>query len=403
MKAKKIISLWNLITCVFLTIVFTGALSGISEQKVYILVAIYFVMYILYLIIMRDEIQIDKFIFIISCIMISVWVYGIILGLLNGNRKELIIRNFAGMTMYLLVFPLSNKKIDRELIIKIIKVMAHYSLYISIFTYCLLTYTKVKFVYQVPVINAFVGDGRAGGFIQYFNRELIHVCFAYNAYIFLFQKRKKIISALNIVMAGYYYVIVNDSDGDLLAALILLLVVIVPMFLRLKKEHKAIIGGIVICILIGCMLINRNVLFGIFSPDDFGNARRYEELNYFKSNITFFGYGLGKELGSIGAAGIYNYGTELIYVNLFHKFGIFAILILGAYIATMYKAIKFYIKDRTDNPDKVIPMALMAYLIPSLANPMLFSVLAVVSHILSCIFISEDKTTIKIRMRNSAN
>lgn len=105
--------------------------------------------------------------------------------------------------------------------------------------------------------------------------------------------------------------------------------------------------------------------------------------------MTFWGYGLGKELGYAGA-GKYNYGTEMIYLNIFHKFGIFAVMILACYLSTCIKAIRYLSNNEERNPEKVIPIALMAYLIPSLANPMLFSVLAVVSHLLAMTIISRE-------------
>ena len=78
----------------------------------------------------------------------------------------------------------------------------------------------------------------------------------------------------------------------------------------------------------------------------------------------------------------------MIYLNIFHKFGVFAVLILACYAYTFVKAIDFLRRDFDRNPDRVIPLALMAYLIPSLANPMLFGVLAVISHLLSMIIIA---------------
>ncbi len=398
MKTKVTLNLWNIITCIFLTIVFLGFLSGDSEQNVYVLVGIYLIIYLIYAMITRSNIQCDKFVFVVSCIMLAVWIYGIILGIFNGNKRELIIRNFAGMTMYLLVLPLSNEKLKMESVIKIIKIVAHYSLYISIITYLLLTYTKSHFIFQIPIINAFIGGGGKGGFVQYFNRELIHVCFAYNAYILFYEKRGKLFGFINLLMASYYYLIVNDSEGDLLAAVLLLIVIIIPMFFKIKKRYRIVLYCIIMCLVIVSILTHNNKLVSIFSQQDIGNARRYEELNYFKSNLTLFGHGLGKELGSIGASGIYNYGTELIYINLFHKFGIFAILILISYVATLYKVIKYYLKSNDIGPDKVIPMSLVAYLVPSLANPMLFSVLSVVSHILAGRLVSDGKL-VKIKIK----
>ena len=189
-----------------------------------------------------------------------------------------------------------------------------------------------------------------------------------------------------IFVAIYRLVVINDSGGDLLATAVLAVILLLCQFKYIKREIFA-LGIIFVCMLLLYIIYKENsFIFSLFSPADEGNVRRYIEIHWFLQHISFWGYGLGKELGHAGAKQ-YNYGTEMVYLNIFHKFGVFAFVILFCFASSFWKAIKYLGKEDKRNPYSVVPLGLMAYLIPSLANPMLFSVVSVVSHILSMLIV----------------
>lgn len=386
---------FRLITYIFLFIVLTGSLSTYeSDSKVYIAVVAYMLLFFLYVLFWK-KIDIVRYPIIVSVIMLTVWIYGLFWGLFNENNTASVLRNFAGMSVYILVFPLFNAGINNKKYMKFIMAISEYALYISIFTYIMLTYFNFRILFKIPILNAFVGGGGIGGFVQYFCRELILVAFAYYFYILLNKNTNILKSIIIIMLAVYETLIVNDSGGDALAMAVLAVVIVLSQA-RCMKPRTVILCLLAIVGMVGVYFyLGEGFLSRLFSMEDGGNIRRWEEINYFKKTITFWGYGLGKELGYAGS-GKYNYGTEMIYLNIFHKFGIFAVMILACYLSTCVKAIRYLANNEERNPEKVIPIALMAYLIPSLANPMLFSVLAVVSHLLAMIIISREDEKIQI-------
>lgn len=383
-------NLFRLISYIFLVVVFTGCLSTYeSDSHVYIAVAFYLVVFALF-VVLRQKIRMVEYPAVISLLMVMVWIYGFAVGIINGNDISMIIRNFAGMSVYLLVFPLLNSGISIGKYQKMIIIASNYALLITVFTYVMLTFFDLKLLFDIPVVNAFVGGGGIGGFVQYFCRELIHVSFAYNFYILLTGNGKLFIkSGIMLIIAAYATIVVNDSGGDALAMGVLGILIVLSQAERLKTR-VVFFGIMAILALMGLYFYTgTGLLEKLFSPEDIGNARRIEEITYFRDEMTFFGHGLGKELGFAGSEK-FNYGTEMIYLNLFHKFGCFALIILGCYGSTCIRAFSYLKNNNEKDPQKVIPLSLMAYLIPSLANPMLFSVLSVVSHILAMVIISSD-------------
>lgn len=385
----KISRSWSIpVTIVFLIIIWLGVFSTHeTDQKSYIVVAVYFT-YMIICIFLRGKFVILKYPLIISGTMFFVWIYGLVLGVLNGNDTANIIRNFAGLAVYLLVIPLMNSNVKNEQYIKVIKKLSVYALLITIFTYVMLTFFHFDILYNIPVINAFVGGGGIGGFVQYFCRELIHVTFAYNFFILLDNKRS-LLSFIIVALCALEAVFINDSGGDALAMGVLVIVIVLIQIQKMKP--KAVIMALAGIVFLGALYIYRGegLLNTLFSSDDGGNIRRWVEINYFMSHMSILGYGLGAPLGYAGAGGLYSYGTEMIYLNIFHKFGIFAMLIILCYVDTCIKSIQYLRKNY--KPESVIPISLMAYLIPSLANPMLFSTSTVLSHIIAMILVTSNE------------
>lgn len=380
------------ITLLYLIMILTGCLTtNESDEKSYIVVFAYMIIMLFY-IAYKKCVLIIRYPFVITLLIIAVWAYGFILGIINDNNMSHIIRNFVGMTVYLLLIPLLNCGFSNKQFMNIIIFFSYYALLVTFFTGLLGFIYNVEFLSEIPFLNAFVGGGGTGGFIQYFCRELIHVCFAYNFYLMLYRSGRRFIPFMIVMLALFEFVCLNDSGGDLLAIATLVISIVVVNSLEMKMNLSVL--ATILFIIFGTLLFNvymgQGFLSILFSDQDGGNIRRLVELNYFLNNMTIEGWGLGKELGVAGA-GEYNYGTELIYLNLFHKFGVFALVIIGCYVSTLVKAFYYMKKNRT--AESTVPLALMAYLLPSLANPMLFSTLSVTSHLLSMIIFSRENET----------
>ena len=119
---------FRLITYIFLFIVLTGSLSTYeSDSKVYIAVVAYMLLFFLYVLFWK-KIDIVRYPIIVSVIMLTVWIYGLFLGLFNENNTVSVLRNFAGMSVYLLVFPLLNTGISNKKYMKLVIAVSEYCL-----------------------------------------------------------------------------------------------------------------------------------------------------------------------------------------------------------------------------------------------------------------------------------
>lgn len=378
------------ITFAYMIIIMTGCMSTFeTDQRAYFVVLGYLIL-VLPCLLLRGRLQIVSYPIIISLLLFLIWVYGIALGYIRGNNPSMIIRNFAGMSLYILVFLLLNSQVSNLQFLRLLRAISYYALFATIFTYSALTFFKLDFITKIPVINAYVGGGGIGGFVQYFCRELIHISFAYNFYKIL-NFQKVFSSALKpifyVLLSVIALVFMNDSGGDALALGVIAVIIVLMQANRIRPQTVLILLFGIIGVLFFYLYTGNGILQSIFSQEDAGNIRRIEEIKYLVSNMSFWGWGLGSELGYFGAT-VNNYGTEVIYLNIFHKFGIFALPIIGCYISTFIRTIKYLKNNNT--ADSTIPLALMAYLFPSLANPMLFGTISVTSHMIAMILITRQ-------------
>lgn len=376
------------ITIVYLSIILSGLFAGITDDKVYVVTAIYLILFFIWAI-HGNNIIINQKATIFPTLFIIVWLYGIFLGFFYGNKTDFIIRNFAGMSCYILIVPFASARIFINDIKRILLFFARLSVFLSVFTWFFGTWLGIEYIIKhIPILNAYDGGVVNWQYtnIQYFNRELIYVAFCAALYELLHYRisRKQIFNVIIVILASFYEFFLNISDGDLLA---LILLTFAMLFFNCKKisGRQTVLACLLLFFYIVFSILHGSTPVGdIFSTKDGGNSLRLKELQYFLSDFNILGHGLGSELYFSWRTS-YDYGTELIYFNLFHKFGVFAFIICFGYIYTVIKAVKFM--NNNEGAESVIPLALMGYLLPSLANPMLFGIIPVICHCLALMFI----------------
>lgn len=380
-------SWFRYITYIYLFFIFSGVFSGDSEQNVYICMGVYIVLFLVYAMSCRT-IRISRKLVAVACLFTGVWIYGYVVGGLRGNDAGLMIRTFAGMLAYLVFIPVTASGADTG---KIIKLMLAVSAAVPVVT--ILAYLDAKLLSQpvmpdIPFLNAYIGGGGFGnGFVQYYNNKFIYLAYSYSLYKVLHDGKLYLIHVINIVLDLFAVFCFFDSGGDILAVA----VITVLIFWSVRRRFHTLAMVLVLAGITGyfcfCLAKGTTMLGYVFSGMDIGNQRRYFEVRYILNDLAFWGNGLGARLMEAGA-GTYglNYGTEVIYLNLVHKFGIVSAAIFGIYVYTAVKA--FFLLDHADgNPYKVLPLACMGYLIPALGNPLLFSGITVFLHCFALTFI----------------
>ena len=138
-----------------------------------------------------------------------------------------------------------------------------------------------------------------------------------------------------------------------------------------------------------------NYFIDILSESSLGNAIRYLQAAVLFDNITIFGHGLGAEVPGVanlrGGRGLDNnesedlYAVELVYLNVFHKFGVFASVIIFSYLYVVVRAMIMIIQGETDL-EKGFGMAalsMMGYTIVGLGNPLILGPAAIILHVVA--------------------
>lgn len=377
------INLIDISICYFLIV--AGSFF-VSKEGSYAKSYVFFVLFILiFLIITKGKmIYLKHYISVIPFAFLSIWIYGFITGLIRGNALTLILSNFIGILLYVMFYCLYSLKVSTEKMTRLLIIISSAVTILTLVAFVDMFVLKTAFVLHIP----FLKDFQMALTVEYGSRELIYISYMYCLYKILFMKQFKIRYVLMVVCAWIAEIICIRSGGDTLAICALTGVLLVIW--AYKKWDKrifycAVILGVALVVMI--FLIPQSPVYELFSPEDEGNIVRYRQIEVLLKEMNFWGHGLGatfkETLGS-------SYGIEVIYLNIFHKFGVFAVVILVAYIYTVLAAVVHILKEK-DDAKSVVPLACMGYLIPSLANPMLFAPPHVLAHCVALLLIYEGK------------
>lgn len=355
-------------------------------------------------------------------LMLLVWFYGLLLGFFRQNVTEYVINNFAGMTVYLLYFlliPYKNQSL------RIIKILVTASLIVSVFTIIFFILYFVigvdwSFISNNPLFgNLMVGGSSTGQKRVFFTGQaVIFTLFTLSLYRIL--NKKQFLSSLTSPSifekqgTNYFLFVISfislffftASKGNLLGGIIIFL--ILP-FVTLKmseitiQKRKSMIKNIIIYLFIFATLTivllitgYSNIVSVIFDKNDIANVDRYDQLGYLLKDLKFFGNGLGSIITGFTRNEEKPYGFELIYLNIFHKFGVFGFIIIGIYLYTIYKIFKLFRKDHIDFRIPLAALGCMGFLIPAFGNPLLFSAQAVMLHCVALYFIRTEEEYIDL-------
>lgn len=341
---------------------------------------------------------------IFPAILFCLWIYGFILGMAMGNPIDGIIRNFAGMILFLCYYIFIGLRIPRQGVAKML----------------LLSALTVSIYYLVRLVSGMDETGRNVFYLtENFGQERL----SYNAGIvvvfpllslmiysfvtpmekrnkifdsFLWLKRIGQVGRLIILVMLLIIVILNYSKGYFLSLIFLLVFLPLLSFHLIVKNRygrKKIWINIVILLFIffmGFKLGLGEIIGNIFSAKEVSNYTRYEQITELINDLTFFGKGLGATLSSGYMRDSLGYGFEVSYINIFHKFGIFAIILLIVYFA-IFKKLSINIYRGKNVLNSVIAFGGMCYLFPALGNPTL---LGTVSNVLfsSSLYLLRDSS-----------
>ena len=358
----------------------------------------------------------------IPLIFFGVWVYGIVIGFLMGNKPEYISRNFFGMitylTYYILVDQISKKDLYKAIYVSSIIVISQNIVLVfirDILSIDIFTNGAVELIFGKLSSGASTGQERiyypgqmlifgytslAASRILSNQRLLPATNFSKNIVSRLLERLpilKGITAILSFFVGIYVMVVVPASKGYLLGLIVLVLIIIAGLSFSFRK-FKVKRGFLVfLFVTLGVSLFflssnYSNILSSIFDSEDISNAARYDQLGYLLSDIHLFGNGLGAVLpDGYQRNSDLPYGFELTYINLLHKFGALAILLYGGYLVTLIKSFQFLRKKDFPLEYSSYALGIMFFMFPSIGNPLLMNPQMILLHCVSLTLIRDAK------------
>ncbi len=309
--------------------------------------------------------------------LIFTWGYGLLMGFINGNASNLIIGNFAGMSIYTFYYIILRSKISKEDLFKMLLNMGHISLVILIISL------------SISKNLSRVGETRlVFSSLQYFSLMLLPI---YLFSISINQKInfvnifhvKKTLTKLIIILLIVFSIIASLSKGFILAVILIFVFFGIIQISSLKIYNVIVLTSLIIILVFlfkGSSSID--LAKNVFTREDISNRSRYMQTTALMKEFSIIGNGLGSGLKS----GYYRdevliYAYEVTYQNILHKFGIISVVIFFSYYVVLHLTSK-YIKKRRDVMYSAMAFGcIIGFMAVGIGNPVLFAPSSVLLHV----------------------
>lgn len=321
----------------------------------------------------------------ICLILLITWLYGITIGIIRGNNIRYVFRNFAGLSLFFLIYSIKNMRIPLKSILNLVLFISTLEAILLPIVFVCLKIDIYGLYQKIPIISCLELNLDDTGYIG----VLFNSCsMIFVGYIYCLYKCLYLGKVFSKYMVGVVYdalvIMICSRMGGMELALLGLTALMVFSFVgrRMNKWGFAICFIGMLFAIVGMIMLNINPIAIIFGRADSGNNERYRQIKYVISHLNLWGHGFGAEYIELGKG----YAIEVIYVDLVYKLGIMSIPILGAYAYIMLNAIKILRKTEGDAYDS-IPLGLTGCLFFSFGNPFLFSGVSVLSCVIAMLTI----------------
>lgn len=345
----------------------------------------------------------------IPLLMVSTWMYGVLNGIMSGVEPFLIFRNYFGMVVYALYPTLRYYFRNRTVILNFVwrcavlsGVVLTFMLLIPLFEFFLdasIVTQKIKAIDEVGV-QSFRLHYAANSF---FLLAGVVLAYSYKCERSAALGRASWKSWLVMFWFLLLY-LASLSKGFILALVPFVLVLMLMRWIKIRHAVAAVI------LTIGVWGATANVSFMEVVPILIGDEAsrdasvRQEQFTELISDFSLLGRGLGAGLSNSSYLRDPNfaYSFELTYINLLHKFGVFAVLVFASFALTIISGVGLLFSSRFDRKIAgAVSVTLMLYLIISIGNPIMFSPICVISHMLAIMLISRREQSAAPLRQNS--
>ncbi|ELE8120095.1 hypothetical protein RB980_002717 [Vibrio fluvialis] len=342
--------------------------------------------------------KLNQWIDILPALIFIVWLYGLILGLFNNNEPENVLRNFFGMSLYIVYYVFVIFSVSKKALFKTIFL----SSVINIF-YSLIYFISYWFLDGLSNQNIDYQGGMSAIYRSYYSIGLlIHLPLISLILLYIFSDKKtctlpflkrRFTQITLLILLVFSLVVTTASKGFFLALVILGFLLSLILSLRavfsIKSHSGAVLFLITLLISIPVIISSTDLGDSIsysFSSSESSNSVRNIQREKILDEISVFGSGLGATLRSGYKRDDSGYGFEVTYENLFHKLGVLSLVVMFIFILTCWMSSINIFKGKSLEYS-VLSLGLMMYLIPSAGNPMLFSPIGVLMHCMAMYFL----------------
>ncbi|EKO3550824.1 hypothetical protein I2712_003793 [Vibrio fluvialis] len=342
--------------------------------------------------------RLNQWIDILPALIFIVWLYGLILGLFNNNEPENVLRNFFGMSLYIVYYVFVIFSVSKKALFKTIFL----SSVINIF-YSLIYFISYWFLDGLSNQNIDYQGGMSAIYRSYYSIGLlIHLPLISLILLYIFSDKKtctlpflkrRFTQITLLILLVFSLVVTTASKGFFLALVILGFLLSLILSLRavfsIKSHSGAVLFLITLLISIPVIISSTDLGDSIsysFSSSESSNSVRNIQREKILDEISVFGSGLGATLKSGYKRDDSGYGFEVTYENLFHKLGVLSLVVMFIFILTCWMSSINIFKGK-NLEYSVLSLGLMMYLIPSAGNPMLFSPIGVLMHCMAMYFL----------------
>jgi len=331
------------------------------------------------------------------------WLYGALLGVFNYNPLEDVLRNFAGLVVYLFFYILWLIRPPFSSIFFLLFLASLVQISYGVFNSFNLINNSINIVLlgSLSDLRMYYSGGLLLCFplitAWLFARDDCHFKFLKIPYILhvLFKSR------LFFIALCYTVLIPAMSKGFILAFTLLLFTYFSFLSFHCfrRARHLIMLMLLIVSAAIAAFLVPAefvDLVVSSYSYQERSNLVRAEQYKHLVNDLTITGHGLGAPLSTGYSRSKTEYGFELTYLNLIHKLGLFSIPLLFCYIYTVTVAlIRIFL--RINMLQSSVAFGCLFYLIPGAGNPILLSPFLVVLHCIAIYILLEPYTELKHR------
>jgi hypothetical protein len=330
-----------------------------------------------------------NFVDIFALMPLLVWFYGFLIGVLNTNNLIGIVRNFAGMTFYLVYFFMVFSGISRR---RIISILVNASV-----IYLLLAFSfgiHSAMTRELLVLNDINGTSAVRFYYSIGLHILIPTLFIYLSLSSRVLRSNSIklsfVKKNNIMVFSILVVIFFSGSKGIYLSLLAIAVVMGSATICYSLKHLRInLYSFFVLLIIIILTVYFKSEIGVIaqtllSMEFDSNHPRVIQSKKLIEDFTIIGKGLGGVVPGY-SRDILGYGFELSFHNIIHKFGIMSLFIFVSFLAPIFYS-TYQIIYKTSNLYGYLPLIFMLYLLPSWGNPTIFAPVCVLLHCSSLYF-----------------